>query len=183
MAGGNQFSGVNPFAFSAAGWGSTGGATWGSASGPGVNLLQFNINFLTPNGGTRETSFDYFVYLMDTSGQGIWMRTNVSYSGGWIINPTAGYPGYSPPSQSSRAAVDAAVWRGAGWPGSRRTSATRPVAASRPYSSWCLAPAKLQREASPAAAPYGGRRLSSSCPVDDWDVNSNIAVLPRSRSD
>ena len=50
-ASGNQFSGVNPFAFSAAGWSSIGGATWGSASGPGVNLLQFNINFLTPYWG------------------------------------------------------------------------------------------------------------------------------------
>ncbi len=95
---GNQFSGVNPFAFSAPGWSSSGGATWGSASGPGVNLLQFNINFSTPNGGTQETSFDYFVYLMDRSGQGIWMATNVSYNGGWVINPAAGFPGVPPPT-------------------------------------------------------------------------------------
>ena len=104
---GNQFSGVNPFNFSAAGWSSTGGATWGSASGPGVNLIQFNINFLTPTGGTQETSFDYYVYLMDnSSGEGFWMTTSVSrINGSWVIDPAAGRrvtpPPYSVPEPSS----------------------------------------------------------------------------------
>ena len=173
---GNQFSGVNPFAFSAPGWSSSGGATWGSASGPGVNLLQFNINFSTPNGGTQETSFDYFVYLMDRSGQGIWMTTNVSYNGGWVINPAAGFPGSAATHFGSRAAVDAALWRGAGWPGSRRPSAPGPVAASRPSSSCCLAPGQVLREASRAAAPYGGRRLSS-CAQSTTGTTTPISPL------
>jgi hypothetical protein len=98
--GGNLFSGVNPTAFSNPGWSSTGGATWGSASGPAVNFLQFNINFVTPTGGTQSASFDYFVYLMGPEGQGFWMTTHVSWNGSWVISPSDGFPG-APPGHNS----------------------------------------------------------------------------------
>ena len=173
---GNQFSGVNPFAFSAPGWSSSGGATWGSASGPGVNLLQFNINFSTPNGGTQETSFDYFVYLMDRSGQGNLDGDERVLQRRLGHQPRCWFSGSAATHFGSRAAVDAALWRGAGWPGSRRPSAPGPVAASRPSSSCCLAPGQVLREASRAAAPYGGRRLSS-CAQSTTGTTTPISPL------
>ena len=134
-AAGNQFSGVNPFNFSVGGWSSIGGATWGSASGPAVNLLQFNINFLTPTGGIRETSFDYYVYPMDRSGERILDDDER------VLQRRLGHQSrrrrtwHAATGFRSRASVDDALRRGIGRPRVHDTPATAAVKSNSPFSS------------------------------------------------